>query len=137
MFNISALKKAVLIGVAGTAVLTAFSYLAGFMKLPHADYHGMIAGLFHTGTAVSWLVYLAVGIALAYIYKAVFEAHLPTHSWKKGLVFGLIIWGATQFVLMPVFGMGFFSGGFMTALGVLIGNAFYGAIVGYLYSHSH
>ena len=135
--NTAALKKAVLFGVAGTAVLTAFTYLAGFMNLPHPDYHGMITGLFSTGTALSWVVYFAVGVVLAYVYKTFLSAHLPAHSWKNGVMFGLLIWAATSFVLMPAFGMGFFAGGILAALGMLLGDAFYGAIVGYLYAQSH
>ena len=135
--NVAALKKAMIFGIAGTAVLTAFTYLAGFMNLPHPDYHGMISGLFHTGTTGSWLLYFAAGVLLAYVYKAFLAAHLPAHSWKNGIVYGFLLWGITQFILMPVFGMGFFSGSMMTAVGMLVGNAFYGAIVGYLYSHSH
>ena len=130
-------KKALLFGIAGTAVLTAFTYLAGFMQLPHPDYHGWIAGFFKTGMMLSWVVYFAVGVILAYVYKAFLSAHLPADSWKNGLFYGLILWGLTEFVLMPVFGMGFFAGGMMTAIGVLLGDAFYGAIVGYLYAHSH
>lgn len=131
------LKKATLFGLAGTVVLTVFTYLAGFMKLPHADYHGMISGFFQTGTTTTWILYLAAGILLALLYKAFFHDHLPAHSWKKGVLYGALIWGVTQFVLMPVFGMGLFSGSILGIFGMLIGDAFYGAIVGYLYSHSH
>jgi len=134
---IPALKKATLFGAAATAVLVAFTYLAGYMKLPHPDYHGMIGSLFNTGITGSWLVFFAAGILLAYLYKAFFQGHLPAHSWKKGALYGAIIWGVTQFILMPILGMGFFAGSIMTAFGMLIGDAFYGAIVGYLYSHSH
>ncbi len=135
--NVAAFKKAALYGIAGTAVLTAFTYLAGFLHLPHPDYHGMIGGLFSIGTIGAWVAYFAVGVVLAYVYKAFLSAHLPAHSWMNGAFYGLVLWGVVQFVLMPVFGMGFFAGGMLTAFGMLLGNAFYGAIVGYLYSHSH
>ena len=89
--NAAAFKKAFLFGIAGTVVLTAFTYLAGFMKLPHPDYHGMIAGWFSTGAALSWVVYFALGIVLAYVYKGFLAAHLPADSWKNGIVYGLLL----------------------------------------------
>ena len=136
MFSLDALKKAFLFGVAGTVVMTAYSYLAGFVNLPHPDYHAMIHNLFATGTAGSWLVYFVMGVALAYVYKAFLAAHLPAHSWQKGLFFGAMIWAAAQFIVMPALGMGFFSGSIMAAFGMLVGNALYGAMVGYLYDQS-
>lgn len=135
--SIANIRKALLFGIAGTAVLTAFTYLAGFIRLPRPDLHGIISGLFNTGTIVTWVVYFAVGIVLAYIYKAFLTDYLPFHSWKKGIIFGLIIWGVTQFVLFPIMGMGFLAGGLLAVLGMLVGIVLYGAIVGYLYSHSH
>ncbi len=137
MFSVSAFKKALLFGIAGTAVLTAFGYLAGFMNLPHPDYHGMLASWFHMGTLGTWALYVGFGVGLAFVYKAFLSAHLPAHSWKQGLFFGLLLWATVQFVVMPLLGMGFFSGSMLAAVGMLFGDALYGAIVGYLYAHSH
>lgn len=131
------LKRAVPIGIAGTLVMTAFTYLAGLIHFPRFDYHAMIHGLVKTGALGTWLIYLVAGIALAYAYKAFFKEKLPTHSWKKGILYGLILWGVTQLIFMPVFGMGFFSGSLLAVLGMLIGDVFFGAIVGYMYAHEH
>ena len=128
-------KKALLAGVAGTVVMTVFSFISHYLHLPKADFHGMIGTYFKMGEAVSWGLYFAFGIGLAYLYGAFFKSMLPAHSWGRGMVYSLILWGVMEMVLMPVFGMGFFSGSMAMAGATLIGMGLYGATVGYMYEH--
>jgi hypothetical protein len=126
-------KKAFLAGLAGTVVMTGFSYISHYLQLPKTDWHGMFASFFHVGTAFAWVMYFAVGVGLAYLYGAFFRSVLPAHSWGRGMIYAAILWAVMGMVLMPIFGMGFFYGSMMTAVATFIGMALYGATVGYLY----
>ncbi|MDO8519216.1 MAG: hypothetical protein Q7T11_03520 [Deltaproteobacteria bacterium] len=130
--NTDAIKRAVMFGAAGTVAMTVYTYLSHYIHLPKVDFHGLIAGFLHYGTAVNWVAYFAVGAAFAYLYKAFFRDKLPAHSWMRGVVYAFVLWGAMG-LAMPLFGMAFFAGSMHAALSMLIGFGFYGATVGYLY----
>lgn len=129
------LKQAMLAGIAGTVVMTVFSFVSHYIQLPHADFVGIITHHLQTGTVFSWLIYFGFGIVLAYLYGAYFRDKLPAYSWMRGVVYSILLWGFMEMVLMPVFGMGFFSGSMPAAFGMLVGMGLYGATVGYLYEH--
>lgn len=135
VMNATALKKAVLTGIAGTVVMTVFSYVSHYLQFPSADFYGVISGMFHTTGTTAWVIYFGVGVVFAYLYGNFFQAKLPAHSWMRGVVYACFLWGAVEVVLMPLFGMGFFSGSMTTAFGMLLGMGFYGATVGYLYEN--
>ncbi len=128
-------KKAFFAGMAGTVIMTVFSYATQYLHLPKADFYGMVASFFHMGAAFTWVLYFAIGIGLAYLYGAFFKGMLPAHSWMRGMIYSLILWGVTGMVLMPVFGMGFFYGSATMAVATFLGMALYGGTVGYLYEH--
>ena len=130
----ASVKKACIAGLAGTAVMTVFSFISHYLSLPKADFHGMIADHLHMGDAVAWIVYFGMGVGLAYGYGQ-FKDKLPAHSFGGGMMYALILWGAMEVILMPIFGMGFFSGSMMAAVSAFFGMMFYGATVGYLYEH--
>ncbi len=131
--NMEAFKKAMLIGFAGTFMMTVFSYFAHSMHLPRTDFHGMITSFFHTEATATWIVYFALGGVFAYIYRTFFHDKLPDHSWKRGLYYALFLWMFMGVVVMPYMGMSFFAGSMMTAVGLYLGVGMYGATVGYLY----
>ena len=133
--NVASMKKAFMAGVAGTVVMTVFSFVSHYLHLPKSDFHGMVASQFHLAGALSWVVYFGIGVVLAYLYGAFFKAKLPAHSWSRGIVYALILWGAMEIVLMPIFGMGFFSGSVTAAAAAFVAMGLYGATVGYLYEH--
>lgn len=133
--NAKSLQKAVTAGLAGTVVMTVFSFISGYLSVPHFDLHETIVGHFKTGGMIGWVAYFAIGVFFAYLYGAFFKAMLPRHSWQRGFVYALILWGATEVVLMPVFGMGLFSGSIAAAIVAMAGLGLYGATVGYLYEH--
>jgi uncharacterized protein DUF6789 len=128
-------KKAFFAGLAGTVVMTVFSFISHYLQLPKMDWHEMLASFFHMSAAFGWVLYFVVGIVLAYLYGAFFRSVLPAHSWGRGTIYAIILWAIMGMVLMPVFGMGFFYGSLMMAVATFIGMALYGATVGYLYEH--
>jgi hypothetical protein len=128
-------KKAFLAGVAGTVVMTIFSFISNYLQLPKMDWHVLIASFFHMSTVFGWVMYFAIGIGLAYLYGAFFRSVLPAQSWGRGMIYAVILWAIMGMVLMPVFGMGFLYGSMMMAVATFIGMGLYGATVGYLYDH--
>ena len=128
-------KKALLSGVAGTVVMTVFVFVSHYLQLPKVDFHSMMGSYFKMGEPFAWMLYFGVGVGFAYVYGAFFKSMLPAHSWGQGMIYALILWGAMEVVLMPIFGMGFFSGSMTAAGTALVGMALYGGTVGYLYEH--
>lgn len=131
--NVTTLKKALMAGVAGTVVMTVFTFLTNTFHFPATDFHGMIATHAHSGALFTWLIYFGMGVAFAYLYGMFFMKKLPYHSYMKGMIYALILWGAMHFVVMPVFGMGFLGGSIVAAVMAYVSLALYGATVGYLY----
>ena len=134
--NISSLKKALVAGVAGTVIMTIFAHISQYIHLPRFDFHGLLSAHLGTGGTASWVALFAFGVALAYAYGAYFRTRLPAHSWSRGIVYAAILWAVMEAVLMPVLGMGFFSGSIATAVAAFAGMALYGATVGYMYERS-
>lgn len=127
--------RAVSAGIVGTAVMTAFTYMAPFMGMPPMDIPQMLSGFLGVGIFFGWVMHFAIGSTLALIYSLLYNA-LPFTSWKKGAVYGLIPWFAAQIMVMPMMGMEFFSGSIVMAMGSLVGHLVYGAVVGLIYQPS-
>ncbi len=136
MNNVTGIKKAILVGFAGTVVMTVFSFVASAIHLPRVDYREMIAHLFPAGMLGSWMVYFVVGFALAFSYHTYFQEHLPSHSWMRGAFYGFFLWLIMGIVLMPLMGFGFFAGSMPNALGMFLCTMSYSATVGYLYEYA-
>ncbi len=133
--SVTSIRRALIAGVAGTVVMTVFSYVSHYLQLPKTDFHGMIASHLKTGTFVTWGVYFGFGIVLAYLYGTFFRGRLPAHSWGRGMIYATVLWAFMGVVLMPVFGMGFFGGSMAAAAAAFVTMGLYGATVGYLYEH--
>jgi uncharacterized membrane protein YagU involved in acid resistance len=73
-------------------------------------------------------------IVFPLVYAYLLYAWLPGSPWLRGLVWGLILWFLAQVMVMPMMGMGIFSGNTpqpaMAVMGSFIGHALYGAILG-------
>lgn len=131
MMDRTSIKKALIAGIMGSVVMTAFTHAARFMKIPQTDYQALFAS--HFGGEIGWFAFLAAGVLAAYFYGSIFRKKLPSHSWKNGALFAAAIWGVVQVVMMPILGEGFFPGTAVTAFGALLTLAAYGATVGYMY----
>ncbi len=133
--NVTSIKRALFAGVAGTVVMTVFSYVSQYLHFPRTDFHGMISTHFHTGSLFTWLIYFAFGVGLAYFYGHFVMKRLPSHGWMRGMFYAAMLWGVMQFVMMPLLGMGFFAGSLLAPSFAYVTMAFYGGTVGYLYEH--
>ena len=126
-------QKAVLGGVIGTAVMTVIGvYAAPMMGMPRMNPAEMLAGQMGGNLMVGWGAHFMVGIILAVGYAFVASA-LPGAPWLRGMIYGIAPWLLAQLAVMPMMGMGLFSGSMVLAGGSLLGHLVYGAVVGAVY----
>lgn len=128
--------RAVLAGIAGTAVMTLMTIMAGAMGMK-MDIPGMLSGFMGTPVAIGWIAHFMIGTVLALIYAAGFVAWLRGAPWLRGALYGVFPFLLAQLAVMPVMGMGVFTSAAPNALvmvaGSLMGHLVYGAIVGAVY----
>ncbi len=133
MSNIN-LKRAVLAGVFGTMAITLVATVgAPLMGLPKMDIPGMLAGVMGGVVVIGWVAHFMIGVILAIGYAFV-SGMLPGPAFVRGALYGIAPWLMAQIVVMPMMGMGLFSGAAAPAMGSLIGHLVYGAVVGLVYS---
>lgn len=123
--------KAVVAGMIGSAVMSGVGLwgapMMGMQKMNPADLLAMQMG----GSAVAgWIAHLMIGAILAVIYLDIAVSRLPGPPAIRGALFSIAPWLLAQVVMMPIMGMGFFSGSFAPAMGSLVGHLVYGAVVG-------
>lgn len=125
--------KAIIAGIVGTAVMTAVGvYLAPMMGIARMNPADMLAGQMGGNMTMGWAGHFMIGIAFAVGYA--FMVHrLPGAPWMRGALFGIVPWLLAQVAVMPMMGMGLFSGSMAMAGGSLIGHLMYGAAVGVVY----
>ena len=135
------IQSALVAGLAATAAMTAFTFMAplmGFeMNIPQ-----MLAGTMGTPIIVGWAAHIMVGVVLAILYAAVFVSKFNKEAnFKSGAIFGILPWLLAQLMVMPMmsalsgrgFSAGLFSGSIKIALASLMGHLLYGAVLGFLY----
>ncbi len=125
--------KAVSAGLAGTAAMTAVIWMAPAIGMPPMDIAGMLASVMGGAIALGWIAHFAIGTVLALIYAAAFAQRLPGPALGRGALYSLLPWLAAQLVVMPMMGMGLFSGSVVMAAGSLLGHIVYGAVLGLVY----
>lgn len=125
--------KAIKAGILGTVTITfAATILAPLMGLPKMDIPGMLAGVMGGSVVLGWAAHFMIGTVLAFGY-ALFGSKLPGPAVLRGAIYSLAPWLLAQVMVMPMMGMGFFSGAFAPAFGSLLGHLMYGAVVGVVY----
>lgn len=109
------LTRAVLAGLAGTAVMTAFMLIARGMGMPGMDIGAMLGSKMGGSLVLGWMGHFVIGTILAVIYATVFASRLPGGPIQRGALFSLAPWLMAQVLVMPVMGMGLFSGSALVA----------------------
>lgn len=126
-------KRVVVAGVAGTAVMTAVGlWIAPMMGIPRMNPAAMLAGVMGGITILGWLAHFMIGTILAGIY-AVVAPRLTGPPAIRGALYGIAPFLVAQIVVIPMMGMPLFSGSMVMAMGSLIGHLVYGAVVGQVY----
>jgi len=125
------MTRVIAAGVLGTLVMTMVGvYVAPMMGIPPMNPADMLAGAMGGLTILGWAAHLMIGIVLALIYAKVVLPHLPAPPVVRGALFSLAPWLMAQVVVMPMMGMGLFSGSMSMAGASLVGHLVYGAVLG-------
>jgi uncharacterized membrane protein YagU involved in acid resistance len=127
------LGKAVVAGLVATTAMTMLMMVAPSMGMPKMDIAGMLASKMGGIRALGWMAHFVIGSVLALVYAARFARRIPGRAFIRGAVYSLLPWLVAQVVVMPMMGMGLFSGSMAMAGGSLLGHVVYGAVLGGIY----
>ncbi|MFU8803510.1 MAG: DUF6789 family protein [Bradymonadaceae bacterium] len=133
MWNHINIVKAIVAGLLGTAVMTAFMLMAPLMGMPPMNIGEMLGSMMGGITSLGWVMHFMIGTVLAIGYAAIFATRLPGPPAARGAIFSLIPWLMAQVVVMPMMGAGFFSGSMLVAGGSLVAHLIFGVVVGGVY----
>src|SRR5215204_1775064 len=90
----------------------------------------MLGSVMRGNVALGWIAHFMIGTVLAGLYATLFVGRLPGPVAVRGMIYSLLPWLVAQIMVMPMMGMGFFSGSAIMAEGSLMGHLVYGALVG-------
>lgn len=125
--------KAIAGGLAGTVLMTVVGlFVAPMMGIPRMNPAAMLAGAMGGNLLLGWMGHFMIGTVFALVYAAA-ASHLPGAFWLRGALFAVAPWLLAQLVVMPMMGMGLFSGSAVLAMGSLVGHLMYGGAVGAVY----
>ncbi len=125
--------RAALAGIIGTVMMTVVGlYAAPLMGIPAMNPADMLADQMGGSAVLGWIGHFMIGVIFAEVY-AVVAGSLPGPVVVRGALFALAPWLLAQVVVMPMMGMGLFSGDMTMAMGSLIGHIIYGGVVGAVY----
>jgi len=130
------LAKAGVSGIIGTAAMTMLMFLGPKMGMPPMNVGAMLGSVMGGHVVLGWVAHFMIGTVLALGYAAFFSGWLPGPAAARGAVFSLLPWIMAQLVVMPMMGMGLFSGSVLAAGGSLMGHLLYGAVLGLVYGTS-
>lgn len=130
------LLKAIAAGIMGTAAMTMLMLLAPKMGMPPMNIGAMLGSVMGGSVALGWAAHFMIGTVLALGYAAVFVGRLPGAPAVRGAIFSLLPWLMAQVVVMPMMGLGLFSGSMLAAGGSLMGHLLFGAVTGLVYGAS-
>ena len=125
--------RAVLAGLAGTAAMTMLMLLAPTMGMPPMNIPAMLGSVMGGNVALGWVAHFMIGTVLALGYAAFFAGRLPGAPVLRGAIYSLIPWLMAQLIVMPMMGLGLFSGSVLAAGGSLMGHLLFGAVLGLVY----
>jgi len=127
--------KAVLAGMVGTAAMTLLMLMAPMMGMPPMNIGAMLGSVMGGNVALGWMAHFVIGVLLALGYALVFAGRLPGAPVVRSALYSLLPWLMAQVVVMPMMGMGLFSGSMVAAGGSLMGHLVYGALLGAVYGN--
>ena len=136
------IQSALVAGLAATAAMTAFTFMAPLMGF-EMNIPKMLAGTMDAPIIAGWLAHFMVGLILAIVYAVIFLPKLNKDATiKSGALFGIAPWLLAQLMVMPMMGLmsggnfvsGLFSGSVLIAMASLMGHLLYGTVLGFLYN---
>ena len=122
-------------GLIGTPAITALIYVIAPLIGVRMNAVEMLAETFG-GLRTGMLVHIlngAIIFPLAFVF--LFYRLLPGSPVTRGVIFGVLLWLASQLIVMPMTGAGAFSvsaGGIKVVALLLFGHVLYGWLLGFL-----
>ncbi len=135
------INSAMVAGLAATAAMTMFTFMAPLMGIS-MNIPEMLASTMGAPIIVGWLAHFMVGVILAISFAAIYVPNFSTsNKIKTGAIFSLFPWLMAQVVIMPMMSImnggtyfnGFFSGSIVLAAASLMGHLVFGVVLGLLY----
>lgn len=135
------ISSAVIAGLAATAAMTVFTFMAPLMGI-EMNIPEMLAGTMGAPVIVGWAAHFMIGVILAVSYAVVYYPNFGSpNKMKSGAIFSLVPWLMAQVIIMPMmsimngesYGAGFFSGSILLAGASLMGHLLFGVVLGLLY----
>ena len=129
------LSRALVAGFAGTILITLMMYFVSpMMSGGPMDIAALLGGVLGGSWAAGIAAHFVIGtLVFPAIYALLLYRVLTGSPAVRGMTWGLVLWFASQAVVMPALGAGFFSseaGGAMAAMDSLIGHLAYGFVLG-------
>lgn len=134
-------SSAIVAGLAATAAMTMFTFMAPLMGIS-MDIPAMLANTMGTPIIVGWFAHFMIGIVLAITFAVVYFPNFSTsNKIKTGVMFSLIPWIMAQIMVIPMMSImnggsyfnGFFSGSIVLAAASLMGHLLFGVVLGMIY----
>lgn len=135
------ISSAVIAGLAATAAMTVFTFMAPLMNI-EMNILGMLAGTMGAPVIVGWIAHFMIGVILAVSFAVVYYPNFgSSNKIKSGAIFSLVPWLMAQIVVMPMMAIvnggtyfsGFFSGSIVLAFASLMGHLLFGVVLGLIY----
>ncbi|MCI0484588.1 MAG: DUF1440 domain-containing protein [candidate division NC10 bacterium] len=127
--------RGILSGFVGTVAITLMIYfVAPMMVGTQMDIAGMLGSLLGGNWWAGLGMHFLNGtIIFPLLFAFLLCSVLPGSLVLKGVTWGVILWVLAQVVVMPMMGMGLFSGSMLAAGGSLMGHLVYGVVLGGVY----
>ena len=125
------LSRPLAAGLAASLAMALLAFFAGWMGLPLLNWSRTLTGPLGD-PLIGYLLFFAMGAAVALIFALLFHDHLPGQSWQRGFLFAVMMWILTGAALAPLLGLGFFMGSVVASIGTLLTYLCYGGVLGYL-----
>lgn len=141
MKSIFSISSAVIAGLAATAAMTVFTFMAPLMGV-EMNIPKMLAGTMGAPVIVGWVAHFMIGVILAVSFAVVYYPNFgSSNKIKSGAIFSLIPWLMAQLIIMPMMAIlnggsysdGLFSGSMVLAGASLMGHLLFGVVLGLLY----
>lgn len=126
--------KAIAGGFIGTVMFTLMMRFVAPMMGVRMDIVAKLGEMTHTGMVGGLFIHFLNGtVIFPLLYVYLLYRWLPGAPWRKGLLWGVILWLGVETVMMPMMGGGIFSmemGGMKAVMAAFIGHLVYGAVLG-------
>ncbi len=130
-------QKVLTAGLAGTLAMSILMLIAPMMGMPKMDMGKMLGTMNPMMTMpywMGWVFHFIIGIILTWLYASFLISKLPSDSWSRGAIFGIILFLIKEIAISPMMGVGIFDGGnMMIIMGALLGHIVFGAVMGVVY----